>query len=153
MHYGYRKKRLLNFPLVHHAPIPKCFDCFMLTFIVPIWDKKFQIFRGAFQTPFSWSNARYLKETCSKKSSVHNSRSAQQICTKYSTRIRHGARRQPYYNFPLGINRAPHSGGQFLRFPGVPPWEAGKFFTSNLGESRRTVQGDDSEYGGGVYFL
>src|SRR6185312_13184466 len=52
MHYGYRKKRLLNFPLVHHAPIPKCFDCFMLTFTAPIWDKKFQIFRVALQTPF-----------------------------------------------------------------------------------------------------
>ena len=111
MHYGYRKKRLFSFPLLHYAPIPKCFDCFMLTFIVPIWDKQFQIFRGPLQTPFSWSNARSLKETCSKKSCVHNSRSARRICTKFSTRIRHGARRHPYYNFPLGANRVPNSGG------------------------------------------
>ena len=145
MHYGYRKKRLYNFPLLHHAPIVICFDCFMWTLRAPIWNKKFQFFRGPLQTPFSWSNARSLKETFTKKPCVHNSRSAQRICAKFSTRVRQGARRHPYYNFPLGINRAPHSGGQFLRFPGVPPWEAGKFFISNLGESRRTVQGDYSE--------
>ena len=153
MHYGYRKKRLYNFPLLHYAPIPKCFDCFMLTFIVPIWDKKFQIFRVAVQTQFSWSNARSLKETFTKKSCVHNSRSAQRICAKFSTRIRQGARKHPHYNFPRGSAERPIAGGQFLSFPGVPPWEAGKIFASNLGESRHTIQDDHSEYGGGVYFL
>jgi len=128
MHYGYRKKRLFSFPLLHYAPIPKCFDCFMLTFIVPIWDKQFQIFRGPLQTPFSWSNARSLKETCSKKSCVHNSRSARRICTKFSTRIRHGARRHPYYNFPLGANRVPNSGGSIFAFPWGPPLENWKIF-------------------------
>ena len=43
---------------------------------------------------------------------------------------------------PVGRHLA---GGQFFRFPGVPPWETGKFFVSDLGESCHTVQGDDSE--------
>ena len=54
---------------------------------------------------------------------------------------------------PEGSAERPIAGGQFLSFPGVPPWEAGKFFASNLGESRHTIQDDHSEYGGGVYFL
>ena len=54
---------------------------------------------------------------------------------------------------PWGPIECPIAGGQFLRFPEVPPWEAGKFFTSDLGESCHTVQGDDSDYGSGVYFL
>ena len=55
--------------------------------------------------------------------------------------------------YPGGSIERPIAGGPFLPFPGVPPWEAGKFFTSDLGESRHTVQGDDPKYGGGVYFL
>ena len=128
MHYGYRKKRLYNFPLLHYAPFPKCFDCFMLTFIVPIWDKQFQIFWSPVQTPFSWSNARSLKEIFTKKSYVHNSRSAQRICAKFSTRIRHGARRHPYYNSPPGVNRAPRSGGSIFAFPWGPPLGSWKIF-------------------------
>ena len=54
---------------------------------------------------------------------------------------------------PWGSIERPIAWGQFLRFPEVPPWEAGKFFTSDLGESCHTVQGDDSDYGSGVYFL
>ena len=128
MHYGYRKKRLYNFPLSHHAPIQKCFDCFMWTFIVPIWNKKFQIFKTADQTPFSWSNARSLKETFTKKPCVHNSRSAQRICAKFSTQVHQGARRHPYYNFPRGVNRAPHSRGSIFAFPWGPPLGNEKIF-------------------------
>ena len=128
MHYGYRKKRLFSSPLLHHAPFPKCFDCFMLTFIVPIWDKQFQIFRSPVQTPFSWSNARSLKEIFTKKSYVHNSRSAQRICAKFSTRIRQGARKHPHYNFLRGVSRAPHSGGSIFEFPWGPPLGSWKIF-------------------------
>ena len=145
MHYGYRKKRLYNFPLLHHAPFVICFDCFMWTFIVPIWDKKFQIFRRSHQTPFSWSNARSLKETFTKN---HASTTRDRL-NGFAQNFHHGFATKPEGTriiiSPGGSIERPIAGGQFLPFPGVPPWEAGKFFTSDLGESRHTVQGDDSE--------
>ena len=67
----------------------------------------------------------------------------------FARNIQHGFATEPEGTriiiSPEGSTERPIAGGQFLRFPVVPPWEAGKFFISDLGESRHTVQGDDSE--------
>ena len=153
MHYGYRKKRLFSFPLLNHAPFQKCFDCFMLTFIVPIWDKNFKFLEVPSRPRF-----RDRMRVPSKKLLPKNHASTtRDRLNGFARNFQHGFATEPEGTHitisPWGSIERPIAGGQFLRFPGVPPWETRKFFISDLDASRCIVQFYHPEYTRRVYFL
>ena len=153
MHYGYRKKRLFSFPLLHHAPFQKCFDCFMWTFRALSRTKNFRFLEVLSRPRFGDRMRVPSKKLVAKN---HASPTRDRL-NGFARNFQHIFATEPESTriiiSPEGSAERPIAGGQFLSFPGVPPWEAGKFFASNLGESRHTIQDDHSEYGGGVYFL